>query len=125
MDDHTLELTLSEVDCTILSNLVTGIIPAHVYENDPENISDHPENTAPTVVSGPFQFKEWVPDDHITLEANPNYYLGRPNIDTWTYRVYADQSAEFAALLASEVDTAKRGVGSQFVSVVEGAGAPA
>ncbi len=27
-------------------------------------------------------FKEWVKDDHITLVANPDYYLGKPQIDT-------------------------------------------
>lgn len=120
IDDYTLEVRLTSVDCTILANLVTGILPAHVYENDPTNIPESPENSAPSVVSGPFTFGEWVPDDHITLEANPDYYLGKPNVDTWTRRVYADQSAEFAALLAAEVDTASRGVGTQFVSAVEG-----
>ena len=120
LDDYTLEVRLTNVDCTILANLGTGIIPAHVYEGDPNNIPDHPENTAPTVTSGPFKFREWVPDDHVTLEVNPDYYLGAPNVETWTRRVYADQSAEFAALLAGEVDTASRGVGTQFVSAVEG-----
>jgi peptide/nickel transport system substrate-binding protein len=120
VDDHTVELRLTSVDCTILTNLVTGILPAHVYENDPTNIPDSPENSAPSVVSGPFTFGEWVADDHITLEANPDYYLGKPNVDTWTRRVYADQSAEFAALLAGEVEAAGRGVGTQFVSAVEG-----
>ncbi len=121
IDDHTLEVTLRSVDCTFLGNMAgTGMLPAHVYDNDPENISESPENQAPTVVSGPFLFQEWVPDDHITLVANPDFYLGKPNIDTWTYRVYADQASEFAAILAGESDIASRGVGKQYVSVVDG-----
>ena len=120
IDDYTLELTMTAVDCTLLGNLVTGVLPAHVYAADPANITDSPENIAPTVVSGPFLFREWIPDDHISLDANPNFYLGRPNVDSWTYRVYADQASEFAGLLAGEVDIASRGVGKQYVSVVDG-----
>lgn len=120
LDDHTVEVTFSEIDCTFLANITTGIIPAHVYDNDPLQIPDSPENTAPTVTSGPFMYREWVADDHVTLEANPNYYLGRPNVDTWSRRVFADQSAEFAGLLAGAADQSGRNVGSQFVSVVEG-----
>lgn len=120
LDDTTLQMTLNSVDCTLLSNLTTGILPAHVYDNDPENIPEHAENTAPTVVNGPFTFVEWVADDHATLAANPDYYLGQPNIETWTRKVYADESAELAGFLARETNIVSRGVGPQFVSVIEG-----
>ncbi len=119
LDDLTLQVTLNSLDCTGLTNWgVQGIIPAHAYDGDPENIAESPENTAPTITSGPFTFGEWVPDDHVTLNANPDYYDGAPNVDTWTYRVYADQSAELAGVLAGEVTYAN--VGPQFVSVIEG-----
>lgn len=120
LDDYTVEVVFSEVDCSFLANLAIGIIPAHVYDHDPLQVIDSPENLAPTVTSGPLKFGEWVPDDHVTLEANPDYFLGGPNIDTWTRRVFADQSAEFAALLAGAADQSGRNVGNQFVSVVEG-----
>jgi peptide/nickel transport system substrate-binding protein len=120
IDDFTLELRLKSIDCTIISNLTTGILPAHAYDNDPENIAESDENTAPTIVSGPFTFVEWIPDDHITLAANPDFYLGKPNVDTWTRRVYADESAELAGFLAGETQVISRGVGPQFVSVIEG-----
>ena len=120
LDAQTFEVQLKSLDCTSLSNWgVQGIIPAHVYNNDPETIPDNPENLAPTVVSGPFTFVEHVPDDHVTLAANPSYFRGQPNVDTWTYRVYADQSAELAGLLAGEVSYTNP-VGPQFVSVIEG-----
>src|SRR5690606_21525912 len=120
VDDYTFEMTMRTVDCTLLGNLVIGILPAHVYDGDPANITDNPENIAPSVVSGPFVFREWVPDDHITLDANSNFVRGRPNVASGTYRVYADQASEFAGLLAGEVDIASRGVGKQYVSVVDG-----
>ena len=126
VDDQTVEVTMSALDCTILANIGTGIIPAHVYGSDPEAIPENPENTAPTVVSGPFQFQEWVADDHVTLAANPTYFRGAPNVATWTMKVYADQSAELAGLLAGEA-TYTSPVGPAFVSVIEGqiaSGAP-
>ncbi|MDJ0752199.1 MAG: ABC transporter substrate-binding protein [Ardenticatenaceae bacterium] len=120
IDDKTFELTLKSVDCTVLANLgPQGIIPAHAYDGDPLNIPDSEENTAPSIVSGPFQFVDWIPDDRATLAANPNYFLGQPNVDTWTFRVYADQSAEIAGLLANE-HTYTDPIGPQFVSVIEG-----
>jgi peptide/nickel transport system substrate-binding protein len=75
-------------------------------------------NNEPAVTNGPFTFKEWVHDDHVTLERNPDYVLGGPNLDGWIYRVFADTSAELAAFLAGEIDLF--GVGPQYVSVIEG-----
>lgn len=119
VDDSTLVVNLKNVDCSLPANLnVQGLIPAHVYDNDPTTIPDNPENLSPTVVSGPFTFGEWVPDDFVRLDANPDYWQGQPNIDSWIYKVYADQSAEFAGLLAGEIDWAT--VAPGFVSVVEG-----
>ncbi|MEM7799957.1 MAG: ABC transporter substrate-binding protein, partial [Chloroflexota bacterium] len=103
--DFSVEVSLAQVDCAALLDVGSvSILPAHAYANDPENIVDSPENNGPTVVSGPFTFLEYVPESVVRLAANPNYYLGRPNIDTWTYRVYPDQSAEFAGFLAGEID---------------------
>jgi peptide/nickel transport system substrate-binding protein len=119
LDDFTVAVTFSEVDCTALNNLGLGILPSHMYAADFSDIMESPENKAPSVVSGPFTFKEWVADDHATIVRNETYYKGAPNIDGWIYRVFADQSAELAALLAGEVDLTS--VGPQFVSTIEGA----
>ena len=120
LDDHTVAVTFTEVDCTALSNFTLGMIPSHMYAADFSDIMDSPENTAPSVVSGQFVFQEWVPDDHVTLIRNDNYVDGAPNADGWIYRIFADESAELAALLAGETDLVARGVGPQFVSTIEG-----
>ncbi|MEM7801874.1 MAG: ABC transporter substrate-binding protein, partial [Chloroflexota bacterium] len=119
-DDFTLEVSLAQVDCAALWDVGSlGIIPAHVYDSDPENIADSPENDAPTVVSGPFTFVEHVPESFVRLAANPDYFLGQPNVETWTYSVYPDQSAQFAGFLAGELDYTS--VPPENVSVIEGA----
>src|SRR5205807_3216757 len=30
--------------------------------------------------SGPFMLREWVHNDHVTLTADPRYFLGAPNL---------------------------------------------
>ena len=118
IDDQTVNVTFTEVDCTALSNFTLGMIPSHMYAADFSDIMESAENTAPSVVSGQFMFQEWVPDDHVTLVRNDNFADGASNADGWIYRVFADESAELAALLAGETDIT--GVGSQFVSIIEG-----
>jgi peptide/nickel transport system substrate-binding protein len=118
IDDQTLEIVFNTLDCTALLNFTLGILPAHMYAPDFTDVMDNPENEGPTVTNGPFKFQEWVRDDHVTLVRNENYYLGAPNLDGWILRVFADQSAELAGLLAGEIDITA--VGNQYVSVIEG-----
>ena len=119
IDDYTLEVVFSDVDCTALANFTLGVLPAHVFAADFSDIMESPENTAPTVTSGPFMFSDRESDSFVTLVANPDYYLAAPNVEGWTYRIFADQSAELEATLAGEIDVT--GVGPQYVSVIEGA----
>jgi ABC-type transport system substrate-binding protein len=43
------------------------------------------------VGTGPFQFVEWVPDDHLTLERFPQYWdNGEPRVDRLVYRIVPD-----------------------------------
>jgi peptide/nickel transport system substrate-binding protein len=53
--------------------------------------------------TGPFKFVEWVKDDHITLEANENYWRERAKIDQLIFRVIPDPSARLLALEVGEV----------------------
>lgn len=117
IDDYTIKFIFREVDCPALGNLGQSILPAHKFAADFSDMAKSPENAAPSVASGPFMFKEWVRDDHVTLVANPNYYKGAPNVEGWTMRVYVDSAAALEAVLAGEIDVAS--VEPQFVSTVE------
>lgn len=87
-----------------------GILPRAEFGRylDPKvagkNLDDAPENIAPRLVSGAFKFKEWVPNDHITLERNDAFFLGRPNLDQFVNRVVPNATALAAALETGEVD---------------------
>lgn len=55
-------------------------------------------NTAP-IGAGPFTFKEWVVDDHVTLERNPTYFdAPRPYVDELVIRPITDGPQRFNAL---------------------------
>lgn len=54
--------------------------------------------------AGPYQVVEWGDDDRLTLEAFPNYALGKPKIDRIVYRFIPDQNSALASVLANEVD---------------------
>jgi len=54
--------------------------------------------------SGPWMFKEWKKDDHITLVANPNYWKGRPAIDTLIWGAVTETSTRLAMLQTGAAD---------------------
>jgi peptide/nickel transport system substrate-binding protein len=56
--------------------------------------------------SGPYEVREWVRDDHITLDANPGYDgpLGKPKIATVVLRDIPDQATSVLSIEKGEID---------------------
>lgn len=76
----------------------TGYVAAPAMLNDPNGTS-HPIGT------GPFVFKEWVPNSHMTATKNPHYWRkGYPYLNQITYKPIIDPNARAAALDTGEVD---------------------
>jgi peptide/nickel transport system substrate-binding protein len=61
------------------------------------------------VGTGPFMYKEWVPNDHVTIIKNPNYWdsANMAHLDAITFKPFADQTAELNALQAGDIDFAQ------------------
>lgn len=61
------------------------------------------------VGTGPFKFKEWTPNDHVTIVKNPDYWNADriPHLDEVIFKPYADQAAELNALQAGDIDFAQ------------------
>jgi peptide/nickel transport system substrate-binding protein len=55
------------------------------------------------VGSGPFIFREWRQRDQVVLDANPDYWKGRPKIDHLVFKEYPDAQAALLALKRGEV----------------------
>ncbi|MBI4279382.1 MAG: ABC transporter substrate-binding protein, partial [Armatimonadetes bacterium] len=60
------------------------------------------------VGTGPYRVVEWVPDRHLVLEANREYWDGRPKIDRVIFRHMPDASTRLGALRAAEVQIADK-----------------
>jgi peptide/nickel transport system substrate-binding protein len=80
----------------------SGIVPKHVLEGVDVNTADF--NIAPTVGTGPFKFVEWVSGSHITVEKNPDYYLGEPAIDRIIYQVVPSTDVLLSMMETGEID---------------------
>ncbi|MCC6804641.1 MAG: hypothetical protein IT319_17295, partial [Anaerolineae bacterium] len=108
IDDKTFSVTLGQPNCTVWGSAFTSLtpIPAHMYSEDLSQFMSNTFNTEPTVTSGPYVWSETSPDEFIRLVANPNYFLGAPQIPTVVNRVLADAAIQNQALLAGEVDYA-------------------
>ncbi|MGB4599364.1 MAG: peptide-binding protein [Trichlorobacter sp.] len=84
-----------------LASWGTAILPAHLLEG--QDITRSPLARKP-IGTGPFRFKEWVAGQKIVLEANPDYFEGRPYLDRYVYRVIPDTSTMYMELKAGGVD---------------------
>ncbi|MEZ4564410.1 MAG: ABC transporter substrate-binding protein [Thermomicrobiales bacterium] len=111
VDDHTFEVVAKEPLFTFLYDLVTWIIPRHVWESVP--VADWRTDGGATgqdasrvIGSGPFRFREWLPGESVTLDRNPDYFGQAPNLDSSTVVIRPDQTAIVNALLNAEIDAA-------------------
>ncbi len=85
IDRYTVQIDLDEASAPFVASLAIGyakIVPREVVEELGAAFGNHPVGT------GPFKFASWKKDEEIDLEANKDYYGGRPFLDRLEYRVY-------------------------------------
>jgi len=63
-----------------------------------ESVGNDTFNSKP-VGTGPVRFGSWVKDDKAVLEANPDYWGGKIEVDRWTMRPIPETAPRIAALL--------------------------
>jgi peptide/nickel transport system substrate-binding protein len=77
------------------------IVPKKYMESvGPEVFNQKPVGT------GPVRFVSWTKDDKVVLEANPDYWGGKPEFDRLIVRALPEMAPRIAALLKGEVDIA-------------------
>ncbi|WP_148239329.1 ABC transporter substrate-binding protein [Ruania zhangjianzhongii] len=98
-DDLTVEITLAQPTPNLLSNL-GGFKGMAIVEQ--ANVESGDITTAP-IGTGPFSVTEYVSGDHISLEANPDYWGGAPELAGVQFEFISEASTALASLRAGEI----------------------
>lgn len=117
-DKHTVILKLSKPHPALmlaLSPAFSPILPKHLFDNG-EDPKTNSFNSKP-VGAGPFMVKEFVPNEVIVLEKNPNFFMeGRPKLDEIIVRIVQNPTALMIATEVGEVDLYPSIAGSQGIN---------
>ena len=104
---------------TIMPKHIWADVPAASWSLDGGSTGQDP---ARVIGTGPFEFKEWVQGDHVSVVRNDDYYDKAPYIDGLTLRVLPDSDASVLALKQGEVDIMEFVPPAQMASVQSTAG---
>ncbi|WP_319765220.1 peptide-binding protein [Maridesulfovibrio sp.] len=99
---YTFEVRYDKVFARSLITWASDILPKHILEGEDLNTTKYRRDP---VGAGPYKLKEWVPGRRIVLEANDDYFEGRPYIDELVYRVIPDLSTQFLELKSGSLDS--------------------
>jgi peptide/nickel transport system substrate-binding protein len=121
VNPHEIEIHLSHPFGPFLLGVgPAAILPKHVLDKyKPGNdLNNAPELNQHPVGSGPYILTTIKQGDYYQLKANPNYFLGKPKVQTIIYKIVSDQNTAVAQLKTGELDYA--GVPAQDVPAVQG-----
>lgn len=104
-DDATVVFHFNAVHSDALADFLEWEpMPRHLLEDvGAAEMRSAPFNRNP-VGNGPFRFVSWTPNQQAVFEANPDFVLGRPNLDRVVFRVIPEQTTELTELLTGRVD---------------------
>lgn len=98
INDHTVRFTFDKVYADILTDSDIMPVPRHIHEQVGPDFGRYP------VGNGPYRIKDWVAGAGIVLEANNDYFRGRPPLDEIMVRYYASAPQMFADFSAGDLD---------------------
>lgn len=108
-DATTLMVHLSEPVSNMISSklLYVYVLPPYIWEGKTAEEITQFDNPASTIGAGPYRLVDFQPDEYMILEANENYWRGKPAVDQIIYQQYSTDDALVQALATGEVDLAK------------------
>ncbi|HEX5164077.1 MAG TPA: ABC transporter substrate-binding protein, partial [Thermomicrobiales bacterium] len=110
VDPLTVAFTLPQPYADFAVDVATyGIIAEHIWSDvAPADVINDPGSTGDdatrVVGTGPFVFKEWVPNDHAAATANAEYWGGAPHLAEYIYKIVPDSTAAIQQLKTGEID---------------------
>lgn len=103
VDDLTLQLDMTSPWGTFPNLLVGALGSQFGYIAAPSMLAS-PDGGRNPIGTGPFKFKEWVPDDHLTVVRNDAYWQRPPYLDEVVFRPIPDSTSRKAAMDAGDVN---------------------
>ncbi len=97
VDDYTIKITSEKLDVELLKSFAypwTAVVPE-------EAVADL--KTKP-VGTGAFILKEWVPQQHLTLQRNDNYYKDKAKLETIKLVLIPDATSMLAGFKVGDLD---------------------
>lgn len=91
IDDHTLEIVLSEPNSALIAILAMvnfGVVPKEEVELRGEDFGIKPVGT------GPFKFMSWERNREIILQSYENYHEGQPYLDQIVFKIFSGTSSD-------------------------------
>ena len=118
VDDTTVEVAMSAPWSTF-PNVLAGDIGSQVgYMAAPAMLAD-PNGSRNPIGTGPFTFVEWVPDDHLTVARNDDYWQRPAYLDEVVFRPIPDSTSRKAAFDAGDIDVYYTGDTSDITAYLE------
>lgn len=116
IDTYTVAVTWKEI-FPFASQCVTdgGLLPRHALEAafnaNPAKFREtgYGRDPGSTISNGPFVLRSWTRGSEMVLEANNNYWRGRPALDRVVIKFFADANVMLANLVSGSVDVLPSG----------------
>ncbi|XPV74971.1 MAG: peptide-binding protein [Desulfovibrio sp.] len=98
---YSFEVRYDEVFARATVTWARAILPKHALEG--ADLTKTPLSRMP-LGAGPYKLKEWVAGQHLILEANEDFFEGKPYIDELVYRIIPDSGTQFMELKAGNIN---------------------
>jgi len=100
LDDLTVQFVFKQPSAPFLNSMAmvwNGLVSPAAAAKFGKDYRNHP------LGSGPFVFREWRQRDQIILDANPDYWGGKPKVDHVIFKELPDAQAAVLALKRGEI----------------------
>ena len=116
--DYEVTVTYSTAVGTVLSDMcLVPILPEHVWTGMTKDEILVSTNSEP-VGSGPWKLVSWTKQSSVVLDANKDYWGGRPYIDRVVFQYYSNTEALINALKNGEIDMIPKELPASAISVL-------
>jgi peptide/nickel transport system substrate-binding protein len=117
VDDQTLVIKTKQAQASMLTSEIP-IVPEHVWADKVDQIADFTNTEElPAVGNGPYILTGYQEGQSVTLEANDNYWRGRPKVDVIQFIKYENSDAAVQGLKKGEIDLMFNLTPAQFKSL--------